>query len=322
MPCRLLQLTPAVRLRSATAHRIFFAHLLPVLAIWLWTAAATAQTLSLTFDDGLDPATEPHAREWNARLLAGLEQQGVTAMVFPSLARTGQAGLDLIRDWAAAGHAVGNHTSRHRSLSSAQVTLEDFITDVEEADARIRSLPGFVPMLRFPYLKEGNTAEKRDGIRRWMEEHGYRPAAVSIDASDWYYNQQYLAFMEQNLPGKAAQVQKAYVEHLLDRATYYDGLARQTLGRSPRHVMLLHVSALNAASVGEIIEGFRERGWKFVPPASAFSDPLYALQPDTLPAGESIVWALARQQGIPGLRYPGEDARYEEPGLRALGLLP
>ena len=47
-------------------------------------------------------------------------------------------------------------------------------------------------------------------------------------------------------------MQKAYVEHLLDRATYYDGLARQTLGRSPRHVMLLHVSALNAASVGEV----------------------------------------------------------------------
>lgn len=322
MPGRFLQATPAVTLRRGTAHRIFCGHLLPALAFWLWTAAATAQTLSLTFDDGLDPAAQPRAQEWNAQLLAGLEQQGVPAMVFPSLARTGQAGLDLIRDWAAAGHAVGNHTSRHRSLSSAQVTLEDFITDVEEADARLRALPGFVPMLRFPYLKEGNTVEKRDGIRRWMEEHGYRSAAVSIDASDWYYNQQYLAFMDQGLPGKAVQVQSAYVGHLLERATYYDGLARQALGRSPKHVMLLHVSALNAASVGEIIRAFRERGWEFVPPASAFSDPLYALQPDILPAGESIVWALAKQQGIFGLRYPGEDSRYEEPRLRALGLLP
>lgn len=46
------------------------------------------------------------------------------------------------------------------------------------------------------------------------------------------------------------------------------------------------------------------------------------MQPDILPAGESIVWALAKEKGIQGLRYPGEDSVYEEPVLRALGLLP
>jgi peptidoglycan-N-acetylglucosamine deacetylase len=100
------------------------------------------------------------------------------------------------------------------------------------------------------------------------------------------------------------------------------GLAKQLLGRSPKHVMLLHTNAINAASVGAIITAFRARGWQFVSPTLAFGDPMYTLQPSNVPAGESIVWALAKERGISGLRYPGEDSVYEEPKLRALGLLP
>ena len=86
--------------------------------------------------------------------------------------------------------------------------------------------------------------------------------------------------------------------------------------------MLLHISAINAASVVAIVAEFRARGWKFVSPRAAFSDPMYAMRPNIVPAGESIVWALARERAIDGLRYPGEDSAYEEPILRTMGLLP
>jgi peptidoglycan-N-acetylglucosamine deacetylase len=297
--------------------------LLSVLAFCMWSTTAAGQTLSLTFDDGLDPARQQNARLWNDGIIAGLKDSGVTAMVFPSLSRIGgEAGMDLIRAWAQAGHPVGNHTSGHRSLSSPKLTLDEFIADVVEADAALRKISGFVPMLRFPFLKEGDSVEKRDGIRQWMKTNGYRPAQVSIDASDWYFDQLFVGFTNNGRSEKAVQVQQAYIAHLLDRAAYYDGLARNVLGRSPRHVLLLHVNAINAASVRTIVTEFRARGWRFESPVSAFNDPLYALQPNTVPAGESIVWALARERGIPGLRYPGEDSKYEEPGLRALGLLP
>jgi peptidoglycan-N-acetylglucosamine deacetylase len=49
---------------------------------------------------------------------------------------------------------------------------------------------------------------------------------------------------------------------------------------------------------------------------------MYAMEPIIMPAGDSIVWALAKERGIKGLRYPGEDSVYEEPKLRSLGLLP
>jgi peptidoglycan-N-acetylglucosamine deacetylase len=292
------------------------------LAVLLATACgwAQAQRVALTFDDGLDPAKQPAAFAWNGALLAHLRQARVHAMIFPALVRIGgQPGIDLVRAWGEEGHAVGNHTASHRSLSSSRTALPDFIADVEGAHAALAAIPGFRPMLRFPFLKEGDTPQKRDGMRNWMRSNGYQSAPVSIDSSDWFYDQ---ALHGLGSEASAATLKRAYVEHLLDRAAYYDALARRVTGRSPVHVLLLHTNRINAEALPAVIAAFRERGWDIVAPSVAFADPLYAVQPRSLPAGESIVWALARDAGIEGLRFPGEDGSYEEPRLRALGLLP
>jgi peptidoglycan/xylan/chitin deacetylase (PgdA/CDA1 family) len=293
------------------------------LLVWLVPLAAAAQVIGLTFDDGLDPARNAKAESLNARILNALEKQQLHAIVFPSLSHIGgDAGLALIESWSAAGHGVGNHTARHRSLSSSKVTLESFIDDVQQADDALHHLPTWLPMLRFPYLKEGDTRDKRDGMRRWMREHGYRAAPASIDTSDWYYNQRYLALQAAGRSEPVKRLRRAYVRHLLDRAAYYDNLARAVIGRSPAHVLLLHTNALNAAALPEVIEAFRNRGWHFVAARTAFEDPLYAMQPMTLPAGESIIWALAKERGVDSLRSPAEDAAYERPLLQRQGLAP
>ena len=294
-----------------------------LLLAWLAPLAAGAQIIGITFDDGLDPSRERRAAGWNARILRALEKQQVHAMVFPSLKHIGgAAGLPLIERWAAAGHAVGNHTATHRSLAANDVSLQEFIDDVQRADEALHGLPTWVPMLRFPYLKEGDSLDKRDGMRAWMGEHGYRSAPVSIDTSDWYYNQRYLALQAAGRSEAVRRLTRAYLRHLLDRATYYDTLAREVLGRSPAHVLLLHVNAINAATLPAVIEAFRNKGWHFVAARTAFDDALYRMQPDTLPAGESIVWALAKQRGVEGLRYPAEDAAYEKPLLQRQGIAP
>jgi len=298
-------------------------HLILALLMGLAPLAAAAQVIGLTFDDGLDPARNTRAAAWNARILQALDQEQLHAIVFPSLSHIGgEAGLALIEQWSAAGHGVGNHTARHRSLSSSRVTLPSFIADVEKADEALHDLPTWLPMLRFPYLKEGDTATKRDGMRQWMREHGYRAAPVSIDTSDGYYNQRYLALQAAGRSEPVRRLRGAYVRHLLERAAYYDNLARAVIGRSPAHVLRLHTNALNAAALPEVIEAFRNRGWHFVSARTAYEDPLYAMQPVTLPAGESIVWALARERGTEGLRRPSEDAAYERPALQRQGLAP
>ncbi|WP_129530327.1 polysaccharide deacetylase family protein [Achromobacter agilis] len=305
------------------AFRFLPFRLLAVLVLALWASWCSARTLALTFDDGFNPGKQPEAAQWNAQMLAALRGHGINAALFPTLARMGAAGgLELVEAWGRAGHLIGNHTASHRSLADPKVSLDWFIADVRTADEAFKGLAGFGPMLRFPYLKEGDTQAKRDGMREWMARNDYRSAPVSIDASDWYYNIVYAAHLKAGDAGKAERVKQAYLRHLLDRADYYDGLARDVLGRSPVHVMLLHTNQINAAALSDVIAALTAHGWNIASASSAFQDPLYAQAPDTLPAGESIVWARAKALDFPGLRYPAEDAVYEEPLLRDAGLLP
>lgn len=282
---------------------------------------AHAQRLALTFDDGFDPRAQPEAAAWNAQLLGHLRRERVRAMLFPAGRRVGSAdGMALVAAWSRAGHPVGNHTFSHRNLGSQRMALDAFTDDVHAADRLLRALPTATRWLRFPYLKEGDTAAKRDGMRAWVRAHGFQPAPVSIDTSDWYYDERYQALLARGRADLLPALRKAYLAHLLDRARHYDALARQVLGRSPAHVLLLHTNAINAAWAGDAIRHLRANGFTLVPPAEAFADPLYAREPQGLPAGESIVWALARDAGVDGLRYPAEDGAYEAPALDALGL--
>lgn len=254
-------------------------------------------------------------------MLEQLADAHVKAMFFPAgKIVDSPEGMALVAAWGRAGHGIGNHTYSHNSLSASKMTVDEFTDDVMRSDRLYRELPGWTPRLRFPYLKEGNTVAKRDGMRTWMREHGYLTAPVSIDASDWYYSSRFVDWQSAHPSADPKPFRDAYLAHLWDRAQYYDKLARQELGRSPAHVILLHTNAINAHFLSDVIAMFRAKGWKIVSPQEAFSDPLYRMESNALPAGESIIWSLAKASGKSGLRFPGEDDFYEKPILDALGL--
>jgi hypothetical protein len=74
--------------------------------------------------------------------------------------------------------------------------------------------------------------------------------------------------------------------------------------------------------LGELLRMFRDKGWQIVDAETAYADPIFASTPQVLPAGQSLVWSLAKATGKldTALRYPGEDGAYEAPKMDALGL--
>ncbi len=283
--------------------------------------AAFAKNIALSFDDGLDPSLNTDAHDINHAILSTLKQHKIHAIVYPSLSKIGSsAGLDLISEWGKQGHRIGNHGNLHLNLNKAEVKLNDYLQDIEQGHQAFSSLPGFVPRYRFPFLKEGNTLKKMEGVRQWLNTHHYQSGAVSIDASDWYYNQIFLKYQKSNDQKSLDKLKQAYIFHLLDRAHYYDDLAQNILGRSPNHVLLLHVRAINAAWLEDIIYAFHRQGWTFIDSDHAYQDAIYKIQPRSLPAGESIVWSIANIYGLKTLRYPAEDAPYEYENLKNFGI--
>jgi peptidoglycan-N-acetylglucosamine deacetylase len=293
-------------------------------ALALYATPLLAQTqprVAVTMDDvGWQIIPEDRRLEAEERLLSHLGK--ARAFLFAiGEAVDNPHGASILRLWSAAGHRIGNHTYSHK-LASGKMTPEEFEADILRNEGVLRGYSGFRKWFRFPGAKEGQTRELRDRFRSFLAQHGYRNGAVTIDASDWYYNQRLLARMEVQRGFDVTLYRQPYLDHIWDRAQFYDQLSRDVLGRSVPHTLLIHYNLLNSLFLGDLLAMFRSKGWDVIDAEEAFSDQVFARQPDTAPAGESLIWALAKETGKfeDRLRYPGEDDVYEKPLLDRLGL--
>lgn len=225
-----------------------------------------------------------------------------------------------LQAWADAGHAIGNHTYGHAYYGGA--SPGDLGADIDRNAGLIGTYATVRPWFRFPYLSEGGTAESRDRMRSVLRERGLGNGHVTIDASDWYVAQRLTERLGRESRPALAPYRDYLVGHLLDRAAFYDGLARDLLGYSPPHTLLLHHNLTTALFLPDVLAAFRDAGWRAIDADAAFAHPIFQAQPDVVPAANSLIWQLARADGrFEGrLRSPGEDGPYEKPGMDALGL--
>ena len=288
----------------------------------LATTAAAPQ-FAITMDDfNWRNAIHLTAEERNRAILDTLAANRVKAALFV-MGRNAddQEGMTLLRKWDDAGHLIGNHTYSHRSLNS-NITAAEYESDILRAESILIGLSRFRKIFRYPMLKEGNTAVKRDDVRAFLASHGYRVGHVTIDNSDWIIDQRLGARLEKDPKADTKPYRDFYLEHMWDRAQYYDALGKRVLGRPVKHTILTHFNLLNGLFLGELIEMFKSKGWQLIDAEDAFTDPVFQAEPKILPAGESIVWSLAKAAGkIPmSLRYPAEDGDYETARMDKLGL--
>jgi len=288
-------------------------------------AQAAKPKIAITMDDfQWQQIPGGHAEEANRRLLDALARHSNLQAVLFVCGRFADnpTGRKLLQAWNDAGHWIGNHSYSHLSYNSAEVTFAAFRDDLLRGEQVLSGFPNFQKMFRFPFLHEGNTAEKRDQMRAFLAEHGYRNGHVTVDTSDWYYDQRLRARLKQTPDMKTRAYREPYLAHVLDRGAYYDGLARSVVGRTISDTILLHYTLLNTLFLDDVLAAFEAKGWELVPAKAAYQDPIFASAPRIVPAGESLVWGLAKESGkFEGeLRSPGEDGEYEKEKLDRLGL--
>jgi peptidoglycan-N-acetylglucosamine deacetylase len=260
--------------------------------------------------------------EANSRILKVISEKGVRGALFVCGMRVDDAdGAKLLSAWDQAGHLICNHSYSHK-FYGAQTSYADFAVDFLKNEKVIAPYHNRTALFRYPFLKEGDTADKRDRFRALLKERGYRVGHVTIDASDWYVNQRFVDRLAKQPNVPVAPYRDYLIAHLLDRAAFYRQLAFDVLGRDIRHTILMHFNPLNAFVLAEVMNAFETAGWQWIDASLAYEDPVFRSQPQTLPAGESLVWALAKETGSfeSRLRYPGEDDIYEKPKMDALGL--
>jgi hypothetical protein len=132
---------------------------------------------------------------------------------------------------------------------------------------------------------------------------------ITIDNYDWYLNGLLRKAKQEGKKVNHDNLRSVYLEHIWNSVQFYDSIARQTLGRSPRHILLLHENDLTALFLSDLIRLLKEKGWKIISPAEAYKDPIASYVPDVLFNNQGRVGAIAREKGTAAkdLIQPSED---------------
>jgi peptidoglycan/xylan/chitin deacetylase (PgdA/CDA1 family) len=283
---------------------------------------ANERRVAITMDD---PNTEDtprySAEERNSLILEQLAARRVQVMLFVCGKRVDSArGAGVLSAFNDAGHLLANHSYSHRNYGDPESPSETLAADIAQCEALIVRHSSFRRRFRFPFLKEGETLQKRDTLRDVLRARGYANGHVTIDASDWAYDKRLIARLKADPAIDLEPFRAAYLAHMLDRAHYYERLASTATGHSIAHTLLLHHNLLNAFFIGDLIDALERDGFRVIAPEEAYADPVFAIQPAAIPAGESLVWSLAHGDARlrAGLRYPGEDDKYEAEALDRL----
>ena len=264
-------------------------------------AAQDAKRIAISFDDvPRQPGGFMTPDQRAIALIAGLHEAGVEQAGFFVTtgnldANFGKGGEARIRAYAAAGHVIGNHSHSHGWLWNRDIAA--YIADLDKAEAWLTDKPGKRPWYRFPYLDEGRDVTRRDALRAALAERGLFNAYVTVDNFDWAVDDLARKAVESGAEVDLAALGELFVETIVDTAEFNDRNARETLGRSPAHVLLLHETDLAALFIVDLIEGLRAAGWTIVTMDEAYSDPIAAVEPDTLYLGGGRVSALANVAG-------------------------
>ncbi len=244
-------------------------------------------------------------------LIKKLEQYNVPQVAF--FANSGK--LDAVGElrlkmYGQAGHIIANHSHTHPHIHD--VGVENFIDDIKEAHQALNQFPGFRPWFRFPFLEEGRDENTRDQIRSALDDMGYINGYVTVDNYDYYLEFLYQQALKENKKINYDLLQELYIEHLWESIQFYQKIALKTLGRSPKHVLLLHENDLAALFLDDLISFLRGEGWLIISPEEAYKDPIAQHIPKVLMNGQGRVAAIAKEKGMAGkdLVQKSEDEQY------------
>ena len=276
----------------------------------------SAQKLAITFDDlplnGELPPGVTRAQT-AANVLAILRKRHVPPVYgFINAKRLeGSAdGAEALKLWAAA-EPFGNHTYSHMDLE--QNSVEAYERDMAENEPVLELLgrKDDWHWLRYPYLHEGDTVEKRRAIRAYLKAHGYRIAQVTLDWEDYLWNFAYARCAAKSDTKAIEWLRSSYLNTASEFLDLGRAQANLIYGHEINYVLLMHLGAFSSTILPDALDLLKKKGFQLVTLEEAESDPAYEGDPDVAlhDAGTFLdQWMQVKQ-----IKYPDHaDKPYKE----------
>lgn len=267
-----------------------------VLGVLAAVAMGRAQQIAFTWDDvPAHSATPPGETrvEIAEKLISAMKDAGlppVYGFVNGVAVEREPASEAVFKIWRDGGLFLGNHAWSHMNLNTAK--LEDWEADVLKDELALEKYAAGTDWhwLRYPFLAEGDSAEKRMAARKFLAEHGYRIAAVTMSFGDYMWNEPYARCSAKGDTAAIGQLESSYLDAAASDADFRRAMAKALFGHDIPYVLLMHVGAFDARMLPRLLALYKSKGFSFVTLQEAEKDPFYrgsmdpklALPPDML----------------------------------------
>lgn len=279
------------------------------------TQHGAAQQIAFTMDDlpahgPLPPGmTRAQVAE---QVIAALREAGLPPTYgFINGVRTVEqpADVSVLDSWREGGNLLGNHTWSHLNLN--QRSAQDFEAEVARNEPLLQQKMAGSDWhwLRYPFLAEGDTPEKKNEVRGYLAAHHYRIAAVTMSFGDYLWNEPYARCAAKGDRDGIARLEKSYLQAAQDEAAYELQSSKVVLGREIPFVLLMHIGAFDAHMLSRLLAMYKSMGFSFVSLETAEQDPFYRSDIDpSLSPGPQNLQAAAAGKGIALPKPPAPQA--------------
>ena len=264
----------------------------------------TQRKVVITVDDlpGAEPGTDHAAsnieylQQINHDIPAILRSHHVPAIGFVNewkLQVPGQrdARAALLQTWLDDGLTLGNHTYSHPDFSKTPLAqYEDETIRGEVVTSALMAAKGEKEKyFRHPFLATGPNAVDKAEFEAFLERRGYRVAPVTIDPSDYAFNDVFGEALEKNDRELVAKVKREYLDYMDKVFAFEEEDSRKLFGREIPQILLIHDSNLNAQCLDAVLARIANRGYTFISLDDALADPAYGT-PDLYVGPLGISW--------------------------------
>jgi peptidoglycan/xylan/chitin deacetylase (PgdA/CDA1 family) len=259
--------------------------------------------IAITIDDlpvhaPYPPGLTPN--QVNAQMIAALRSAGVPAIGFVNGVGVEQHPETIValRTWRSAGFVLGNHTWTHPHLS--EISVAEFEKELTKGEPLLESLDGSTDWrwFRYPFLDEGKDQAQRIADRHVLQRHGYKVADVTMSFSDWQFTSAYARCMGARNSAAVAELEHLYMQMARDNIGVGRETAHKLYGRDIPYVLLMHVSAMSAHMMPQVIRLYRASGFRLVSIEQAESDPAYRAYTDLALPPPPSSFDVAKAKGI------------------------
>lgn len=277
-----------------------------LIALLALTVSASAQQIAFTWDDLPAHSALPPGEtrvEIGHKLIAAMKaahMPPVYGFVNGVAIEREPASAPMLKDWRDAGFFLGNHTWSHMNLNTR--SLADWEADLLKNEPVLEKYAGNTDWhwLRYPFLAEGDTPQKRAESRKFLADHGYRIAAVTMSFGDYMWNEPYARCVAKNDTPAIKQLESSYLDAAAKDANYRRAMAKALFDHDIPYVLLMHVGAFDARMLPRLLKLYRSKGFSFITLKEAENDPFYAAAIDpSLPDQPDSLEGAMHARGLP-----------------------